>query len=163
MSPAPSRAIPFGLCSSAAVAGPPSPANPWVPLPTTVVMMPLVSMRRMRESRASLRYTSPAASNTIPVTPFTCAAVAGPPSPSELPPPATLTRLPLESILRISDSSPMYSSPAGSTATEIGFTSALTAGPPVPVSPATPVPAMVVMIPVAASTLRTRALSASTT
>ena len=47
--PAPSTATPCGECSRAAVAGPPSPVEPDVPLPATVVMMPVpTATLRMR-------------------------------------------------------------------------------------------------------------------
>ena len=46
--PAPSRATPKGKAKLALVAGPPSPLNPEMPFPATVVMIPEVSTLRMR-------------------------------------------------------------------------------------------------------------------
>ena len=47
--PEPSTATPRGLLSWAAVAGPPSPENPSLPFPATVVITPVAaSTRRMR-------------------------------------------------------------------------------------------------------------------
>ena len=48
--PSGATATPWGLESMAEVAGPPSPLNPGVPVPATVVMMPLASTRRTRST-----------------------------------------------------------------------------------------------------------------
>ena len=79
-----STATPKGLFKRAPVAGPKSPLKPAVPVPAIVVMMPLVAtLRTTLESRSAMK-TLPAASMAMPMGKFSCARVAGPPSP-ELP------------------------------------------------------------------------------
>ena len=82
----------------AAVAGPPSPLNPLVPVPAIVVMIPAASTLRMRLLMAMI--SSPAAFSFTAAGSVTEAAVAGPPSPNVLPPPATVLMIPAVLILR---------------------------------------------------------------
>src|SRR5581483_1558308 len=79
-------------CASRAGLGPGSPAIrglwPWAfdcPLPAMVVITPARSIRRIRPPVSSATSTSPLPSTAIPRGPLRWAAVAGPPSPSELP------------------------------------------------------------------------------
>src|SRR5947199_2047050 len=82
--------------NEAAVASPPSPLNPEVPLPAIVLMSPTVSTLRIRLFRRSAMYTLPAGSTATPLGPFNDAEVAGPPSPSHpsLPLPAIVLMIP---------------------------------------------------------------------
>src|SRR5437763_6373376 len=68
--------------NQAAVASPPSPLNPEVPLPAIVLMSPTVSTLRIRLFPRSAMYTLPAGSTPTTLGPFNDAEVAGPPSPS---------------------------------------------------------------------------------
>ena len=113
---------------------------------TTVEMVPSGFTSRMALLKVSAMNRSPAPSTATPCGSFSCAAVAGPPSP-ENPPrpsfalsaaksPATVVMIPvLASTRRITllDASAMYTSPAASTATPVGvFSAARFAGPPSP-------------------------------
>ncbi len=92
-----------GWLNSALVAGPPSPEDPAVPLPATVVMMPLLSILRIRLFRESAIYTLPAPSRATPIGRFRLAEVAGPPSPENpaVPVPAMVEMIPAELTLRM--------------------------------------------------------------
>src|SRR5690242_20704856 len=68
--PALSNAMPDGEFNDALSAGPPSPANPDVPLPATVVMMPALSTLRMRLLLLSEMNTLFAASTATPHDPL---------------------------------------------------------------------------------------------
>ena len=100
--PALSNAMPVGFCSCALVARPPSPLNPGVPVPATVVMTPLVFTIRTRALRRSAIKRLPALSNAIPVGFCSCALVAWPSSPPKLgsPVPAKVVMMPSVSTLR---------------------------------------------------------------
>src|ERR1035441_9291389 len=84
-SPAQSPAPPEGLLNSALVAVPLSPSG--FPFPATVVITPFETLR-MRLSPVSAMYRSPMESAETLEGPFNWALVAGPLSPSTLPPPA---------------------------------------------------------------------------
>ena len=70
-----------GQLSCAEVAGPPSPLKPPVPFPATVVMIPLVDMRRTTRLLLSARYRFPDLSKVTPAGWFTLANDASPLSP----------------------------------------------------------------------------------
>src|SRR5437764_638988 len=111
-------------------------------------------------------YTLPAASTATSLGILNSAEVAGPPSPlnPSLPLPAIVVMVPAVSTLRIRrfPASAMYTLPAGSTATPLGsYNEAEVAGPPSPLNPCLPLPAMVLMIP-AVLTLRIRLPPGST-
>ena len=158
--------------NEAAVAGPPSPEWANAPLPANVLMIPeILSTRLTRLFAPSEMYKSPRASTAKPSiclkppprSPPNCAAVAGPPSPEKpsVPLPATVSMIPVATVtLRTFGAvlvSPKYTLPSRSVASDHGLRiCAAMAGPPSPVDPATPVPATVVMIPVAKFTLRSR-------
>src|SRR3954447_20583830 len=76
-----------GSLSCAAVAAPPSPANPWVPFPATVVMRPLADTRRTRSLAWSAIRKPPSGMGASPDGLNSCAGVAGPPSPANPPAP----------------------------------------------------------------------------
>ena len=80
--PAASTAIPSGNRSWAAVAGPPSPENPLVPLPATVVMVPPVEIIRTRWLNRSTTYTCPPGPTATSAGSCITALVAAPPSPA---------------------------------------------------------------------------------
>src|SRR5436189_1417303 len=161
--PALSTATLSGPDSAAEVAGPPSPLKPIVPLPATVVMTCVAaSIRRIRLFIESAMNRFPALSTATPCGSFNCDAAAGPPSPLKLyvPLPATVVitwvdgsvrrilKLKLSAINRL---------PALPSAMPLGaFNSAEVASPPSPLKPGVPSPAIVVITPVAASTLRIR-------
>ncbi len=158
--PALSNAMPVGFCSCALVARPPSPLNPGVPVPATVVMTPLVFTIRTRALRRSAIKRLPALSNAIPVGFCSCALVARPPSPLNpgVPVPATVVMTPLVFTIRTRAlrRSAIKRLPALSNAIPVGFCScALVAWPSSPPKLGSPVPAKVVMMP-SVSTLRTR-------
>ena len=79
--PVESTATPNGPLICALVAAPPSPVNPAVPLPATVVMVPLAAIRRTTEASRSATNRLPAASTAMPMGEFNCAATAAPLSP----------------------------------------------------------------------------------
>ena len=89
--PAASSATSWGLLSCAAVAAPPSPLKPAVPVPATVEITPAEFTLRMRWLFHSAMYRLPARSSATPSGRSSSAAVAAPPSPRELPPPATVS------------------------------------------------------------------------
>ncbi|RYG51427.1 hypothetical protein EON66_10770 [archaeon] len=100
------------------MAAPPSPLKPAVPVPATLLMLPLSSTRRMRWLLVSaMNSTTPPVTELYHAdTPFgysSCAAVAGPPSPLKpgVPVPATLLMMPLSSTRRMQplNVSAMYS------------------------------------------------------
>ena len=62
-----------------------------MPLPAIVVMIPVGVIFLILESYSSITYTFPAPSEQMPYGEGKEAAVAGPPSPSEEPPPAKIT------------------------------------------------------------------------
>ena len=103
MFPLPSSAMPMGRANCAWSAGPPSPPKLSSPVPATVVMVPLVSSRRMRELRVSAMNRLPALSTATPKGEANCAWTAGPPSPPKprSPVPATVVMVPEESTRRI--------------------------------------------------------------
>ncbi len=76
-----SSTTPYGSLSSADVAGPPSPDVPEMPLPATVLMVPLVFTARITRFPSSAMKRLPDASTNIPVGLCSWAAVAGPLSP----------------------------------------------------------------------------------
>ena len=81
-------ATPVGPFKLALVARPPSPENPCVPSPATVLMVPEVSTLRMRLSLESAMKRLPEESTATPKGKFNLALVAGPPSPANpFPPP----------------------------------------------------------------------------
>ena len=102
--PAPSTATLSGY-SCALVAGPPSPERPSVPLPATVVMVPLAETRRIRRLPRSARNRLPEPSTARPVdsVSISCAFVAGPSSPEKpaVPVPATVVMIPLGETFRM--------------------------------------------------------------
>ena len=100
--PTPSTATPAGKNSRAAVAGPPSPLKPLLPVPATVVMTPAVSTLRIRWFHVSAMKRLPAPSTATSAGKNSRAAVAGLPSPLNpwLPKPATVVMTPAESTLR---------------------------------------------------------------
>src|SRR5437868_4166582 len=107
----------------------------------------------------------PDPSTATPVGVHKLALVAGPPSPvkpSNLPPPATVVMTPAAAStrrIRLLPLSAMNRLPDPSAATPAGLhTPALVAAPPSPLNPHVPLPATVVMTPVAASTRRIRLL-----
>jgi len=83
--PALSTAIPVGLFSRAATAGPPSPLKPVSPVPATVVMVPEGSTRRIRSFRVSAINKFPVLSIARPDGACSRAWVAGPLSPTQRP------------------------------------------------------------------------------
>src|SRR5207248_223186 len=89
-------ATPLGKLSWAAVAGPPSPEKPDVPLPATVVIVPADETRRMRLLLKSAIRKPPSAVAATPEGALSWAAVAGPPSPEkpDVPLPATVVIVP---------------------------------------------------------------------
>ena len=78
--------------SAAEVAGPPSPEKPWVPLPATVVMIPLGDTFRIRLLMVSAMKRFPEASTATPLGKLNDAEVAGPPSPEKPDAPRRLRR-----------------------------------------------------------------------
>jgi hypothetical protein len=66
MFPAASTAMAIGVSNIAAVACPPSPAKSAVPLPATVVMMPLAETFRIRLFPVSAMKRFPEPSTAIP-------------------------------------------------------------------------------------------------
>ena len=98
--PLESKAIAFGEESSAAVAGPLSPALPVWPVPAKGLIAPSVPTTRTRLSAESAMYRLPAASTARDAGADMVADLAGPPSPPEprAPLPATTHTIPLESI-----------------------------------------------------------------
>ena len=150
--PAPSTVTPPGESKLAAVAGPPSPPNPWVwvrararPFPATVLMMPAASTFRMRWLSWSAMKRFPALSTATPPGAAKLASVAGPPSPlkPDVPFPATVVMTPEEStfLIRWFWVSAMKRFPAPSTARPRGNCKvASVAGPPSPTKPGRPLP-----------------------
>src|SRR5262245_12546533 len=138
----------------AAVAGPPSPALPFMPLPATVVITPAADTRRTRKLPVSAITRPPSAVGPTAYGRLICAAVAGPPSPENprVPVPATVVIVPLGDTRRIRELpvSAIRNPPAGSAATPLGAEiAAAVAGPPSPENPDVPLPATVVIMPVA--------------
>src|SRR3984893_16444814 len=76
----PSTATPEGRLRSADVAGPPLPVCPAVPVPATVVIIPLLTSRTFCEVGSAMN-TFPEASTAIAVGDDSCALVGDPPSP----------------------------------------------------------------------------------
>jgi hypothetical protein len=101
--PSASTTTPWGLFSSALVATPPSSENPGIPVPATVVMMPVASTRRMRLLVVSAMKTLPSASAATPKGLYSWALVATPPSPENpgVPIPATVVMMPVASTRRM--------------------------------------------------------------
>src|SRR5215470_9971610 len=81
MLPAVSTATADGVLSRALIAGPPSPAKPEPPLPTTVEMVPSVETLRMRLLLKSAMKTFPVVSTATPLGVYNCAEPAALPSP----------------------------------------------------------------------------------
>src|SRR5437667_213783 len=166
--PLASSATATGLLRLALVAAPPSPAKAELPLPATVVMIPVAaSTLRIRWLPESAMYRLPLASSATPDGTQTLALVAAPPSPAKvlMPLPATVVMIAVAAVtlrIRWLAYSAMYRLPPASTATPTGtLRLAFVAAPPSPAKPKTPLPATVVMIPVAAPTLRIRSLPRS--
>src|ERR1035441_1467067 len=111
--PVESTATPVGLSNWALVAGPLSPLKPAVPFPATVVIIPFATLR-IRLLSSSAMYRLPAESKAIPWG-DNLALIAGPLSPKEDPPPATVLIVPFE-ISRMRPLSAMYKLLAESTA-----------------------------------------------
>src|SRR5581483_2060735 len=86
-----SKAMPWGVLISAAVAGPPSPVEPGVPLPATVVIVPSGAIRRIRLFPPSATKSEPSPATTTWRGARSWAAVAGPPSPLQPPTPVPAT------------------------------------------------------------------------
>src|SRR5437773_11090275 len=87
--PLASSATAAGLLRLALVAAPPSPAKLGLPLPATVVMIPVAAVTlRIRWLELSAMYRLPLASTATPAGTLRFAFVAAPPSPA--PPPATV-------------------------------------------------------------------------
>ena len=101
--PSASNATPAGWSSWARRPDAPSPLSPQVPSPATVVMVPAVSMRRIRQLAVSAMSTSPVAETATASGWSRAASVAGPPSPvsSQVPVPATVEMVPAASMRRI--------------------------------------------------------------
>lgn len=102
-SPAAFVAKPEVGCSKAALAGPLSPSFPYVPVPATVVMIPVPpSTRRIRLFLLSPMKMLPSASTVTFHGSLSNALTAGPPSPLQpnVPVPATRRMMPSEVILR---------------------------------------------------------------
>ena len=116
----------MGSLSIAAVAAPPSPAYPRVPLPATVWIRPVeATTSRIRLLPESAMNRSPAESSAMAVIPLNCAFLAGPPSPPlpAAPVPAKVMMLPVAattSRITLFPASAMKRSPAASTATAEG-------------------------------------------
>ena len=167
--PVASKAKPMGTLSSAAVAAPPSPANPHAPpIPATVLIAPVAAATsRITQLPVSAMKRLPAPSSTTSIGKLSSAAVAAPPSPANphAPPiPATVLIAPVAATtLRITQLpvSAMKRLPAPSRATPVMLlSSAAVAGPPSPAKPDIPgVPATVLIWCVIASTLRMTKLS----
>src|SRR5258706_16365288 len=96
MLPAESKVPADGSRREAAVAGPPIPVASALPLPATVVIIPLGVTLRIRRLDESAIYKLPRRSNAIPTGYCSDALVAGPPSPENagLPLPAKVEILP---------------------------------------------------------------------
>ncbi len=94
--PAPSTSRSMGLSSLAAVAGPPSPEYPNLPVPATVVMTPEVSTLRILWLSRSAMKRLPEESTATPEGRESSADVAAPPSPEypARPVPATVEMSP---------------------------------------------------------------------
>ena len=75
--------MPRGAAICAAVAGPPSPEKPNVPVPATVVIVPFDDTCLIRWLPVSAITKLPSGSNATPWTRLSWAAVAGPPSPEK--------------------------------------------------------------------------------
>src|SRR5437667_6893 len=100
--------MPDGQVRLAFVAAPPSPAKVGLPLPATVVMIPVAAATlRIRWLAESAMYRLPLASSAMPDGPLRLAFVAAPPSPAKLglPLPATVVMIPVAAAtLRIRES-----------------------------------------------------------
>ena len=117
-----------------------------------VMSLVIASTSRTRSPVASAINVLPLPSIQTPCGPVSLALAAGPPSPSALPPPATVLILPPEtSLIRpLPKSAIRKFVPAGLTQTSSGlFSFASVAEPPSPEKPGVPVPAIVVIVPVA--------------
>ena len=148
--PAASTATPVGVCNPAAVAGPPSPPEPTVPVPATGEMIAAgVTLYTLAAAESATR-RSPDPSKAKP------AAVSNGP--------AKLVMMPEVLTLRMVFPSAMYRLPAPSTARPWrGVESwAAVASPPLPEVPSDPSPATVVISPLG-STRRTTKCSMSLT
>ena len=123
--------------------------------------------RRTRSFSESAIYTMPAVSTATPRGPPSIASVPAPPSPLKpcSPLPATVIMMPVLAVhsrIRLLLSSAMYTLPTASVVTPHGlWSAALTPTPPSPLKPGTPLPAIVVMIPVLFVHRRTRLLPKS--
>src|SRR5262245_18527281 len=155
-------ATPTGSPSPAAVALPPSPEKPRVPLPATVVILPPDVTRRTRWSSTSVTRKPPSGVAATAIGVSSSAAVAGPPSPgpakSNLPLRAAVVIVPAGDTRRTRELplSAMRNPPSALTATPNGRASwAAEAGPPSPRIPSVPSPATVVIVP-PGDTRRTR-------
>ena len=149
------------LVIAALVAGPPSPLKLAAPLPAKVVITPAGVMRRTRLLSVSVTYKLPRASKAKALGKFSWALVAGPPSPPKpaAPVPAKVETIPagVTRRMRFEARSVINKLPAASNAMPVGwFSCALVACPPSPLEPAIPLPAKVLMMPVAVVTLRMR-------
>src|SRR3990172_6505759 len=166
--PTRSTPTPVGKFSWALVAAAPSPENPRVPVPAKVLINPVpTSTLRTRLLEVSAMNTLPTPSTVTPYGRFSWAPVAAAPSPENplIPLPATVLINPVTaSTLRTRSlkESATNTLPTPSTATPYGeFSWAPVAAPPSPENPGVPVPAMVLINPVTASTRRTRWLAMS--
>ncbi|MEA2442884.1 MAG: hypothetical protein QOJ12_176 [Thermoleophilales bacterium] len=158
-------ATPFGVFSAAAVPGPPSPWKPANPSPARVVMVPSGATRRTRWLFVSTITKPPSLATARPIGSFSCAEVAGPPSPLKPaePIPATVVMTPFGATLRIrllSLSAIRYPPSACSARSAGKLSCASVAWPPSPPNVAAPVPATVLMVP-SSAIRRTRLLFAS--
>ena len=154
MKTAPSAVVvtPSGAFSWAAAGGPPSPAAPGVPVPATLVIVPVASTRRMRLSPVSAMRKPPPMIGATLEGAFSEAWTAGPRSPSPSAwPPATVVMIPLVLTrrMRLLPVSAIRNEPSGRAATSRGaFSEAPVAASPSPPKPALADPATVVMTPV---------------
>src|SRR5581483_6094872 len=117
-----------------------------LPVPATVVMIPLTSTLRIRWLSESAIQMLPAPSTLAPRSKLSSAFVAGPPSPEKpaFPVPATVEMMPSGEMrrTRFTGGSVKMIEPSGASASVRGSVSlARTAGPPSPLSPVTPDPA----------------------
>src|SRR5437879_5649759 len=151
--------------NSAEVAGPPSPLKPHWPSPATVLITCVVaSTRRIRQLVLSAMKRFPTVSTRSEQLALDSAEVAGPPSPlkQHCPSPAiVLITCVVASTRRIRQLVPsaMKRFPTVSTASgPLALNSAEVAGPPSPLKPHCPSPAIVLITCVVASTRRIRQL-----
>ena len=148
MRPAGGAAWPPGSLIWASTPGPSSPLKPGMPVPTTVLMMSMVSTMRIRWLAWSVMYMLPSASKAVAVGRSSRAIEAGPPSPPK-------ARMPLPQIvLRVAAAgsnsislelchAAMMKVPRGDTDMCVGWLSEVRSASPSGASPSSPVPTTV--------------------